>query len=101
LSEDPLGVEGGLNVYSYAANDPVNRRDPLGLCPGGAEPIGWKTVATDDGIEWVPICEGGGLQSYGLEPVEVTPGLGIRHAARVRLELGLEQPWRLAAAFGS
>ena len=31
LSRDPLGEEGGVNLYAYCGNDPVNRHDPLGL----------------------------------------------------------------------
>jgi len=31
VSEDPLGVEGGINPYVYAANDPMTGWDPSGL----------------------------------------------------------------------
>ena len=31
--EDPVGLAGGLNLYGFAAGDPVNYSDPFGLCP--------------------------------------------------------------------
>lgn len=31
--EDPIGLEGGLNLYGFATGDPVNFDDPFGLCP--------------------------------------------------------------------
>jgi RHS repeat-associated protein len=50
LSEDPIGIEGGLNLYAYAGDEPVNRADPFGeayTCwteytwiPGGPTTIG-------------------------------------------------------------
>jgi RHS repeat-associated protein len=36
LQPDPLGLEGGLNLYAYCANDPVNYIDPTGLDPYSA-----------------------------------------------------------------
>jgi RHS repeat-associated protein len=35
LSNDPIGISGGLNQYVFCNNNPVNFRDPLGLCKGG------------------------------------------------------------------
>ena len=31
LSPDPIGESGGLNLYAYVGNDPINGWDPLGL----------------------------------------------------------------------
>ena len=33
LSRDPVGESGGINLYGFVQNDPVNKVDPLGLEP--------------------------------------------------------------------
>src|SRR5208337_5464708 len=32
LSEDPIGFQGGINVYRYVRNNPLLLIDPMGLC---------------------------------------------------------------------
>ena len=35
LSKDPIGLSGGLNLYAFCGNDPVNKIDSLGLFSDG------------------------------------------------------------------
>ncbi|MCG8651334.1 MAG: RHS repeat-associated core domain-containing protein, partial [Pirellulales bacterium] len=47
ISEDPIGHAGGINLYAYADNDPVNQRDPSGLAAAG-HPLKDASLATAD-----------------------------------------------------
>jgi RHS repeat-associated protein len=46
ISEDPIRLDGGVNLYAYVKNRPVNLVDPLGLWgdPHHQPPGGWKPV---------------------------------------------------------
>ena len=48
LTRDPLGEEGGINLYGFVGNDPINNVDPLGL---KWERQGWDRLAG-----WVCVC---------------------------------------------
>lgn len=68
VSEDPIGLEGGINPYVFVSGDPVNYSDPSGLteCPGGWF---WFTEQIDEHTTRITLrCSG-----FVLTPIIVTP----------------------------
>jgi RHS repeat-associated protein len=71
---DPIGLSGGINLFSYVKNNPIARRDSLGLVPG-AGPLK------------PPVLEGGSYYSVeahflfggGLTNVMCTDECGRQH----------------------
>jgi len=77
LSRDPIGFEGGWNVYGYAGNNPVSRRDPRGLTDAG---ITWDASTG----EWVidkTVGSGGSVgQSSNATPEDPSWEMGATAA---------------------
>jgi RHS repeat-associated protein len=100
LSRDPMGESGGINLYGYVGNDPVNAIDPLGLWQftiGGAIYLGGIVSFGHNSGRWnLDITAGGGIGGMiGLNPNDSGPSnmqgfamkLGIKGQARVDLGL--------------
>jgi RHS repeat-associated protein len=56
LTRDPIGFAGGINLYGYVGNDPMDGIDPLGLQeeagkPIGNEPAGNGAILDPDSME--------------------------------------------------
>ena len=71
LSPDPIGIAGGINLYAYAGNDPLNLVDRVGLGAGPSAPNGyggtwsWQWGSHGHGGGWGP---GGGSGDDGNGP---------------------------------
>ncbi|AEG01994.1 RHS repeat domain-containing protein [Methylomonas methanica] len=92
ISEDPIGFEGGLNLYAYLGGNPIMAVDPLGLC-GPATPACALAAAriTQFGIQAYsklrPAIKGMELEAHHLIEKRFADVLGVK--AREMLSVAL------------
>jgi RHS repeat-associated protein len=75
LSRDPIHEEGGLNLYGYVRNNPINLRDPLGLI-WYDNLTDWTRRKVDCGKSWLDDTLPWWLAGVGDTALDIVGGVG-------------------------
>lgn len=95
LTQDPIGLAGGLNLYAYAGNNPVMFSDPFGLCPESKRDRAGNCPGGLTVREWDAVEEGIAEVRHAGMRARLTRML---HGGQVKAAATLSDP---AAAFGA
>ena len=86
MNQDPIGIAGGLNLYGFVENDPINYFDPNGLtvwqdvkdtCQGVGDWLGEKARDLFYGKDYKPSDLGADPDSQLAQARKETPDLGL------------------------
>jgi RHS repeat-associated protein len=84
ITPDPTGFRGGLNLYGYVMNDPVNLIDPSGLGPDQVDftrdwSLSTCLVCGSNGGRWARLHDDGAagrVKNWLPPPIDLTPAEG-------------------------
>lgn len=90
LTQDPIGLAGGTNLYAYAGNNPVTFSDPFGLCKKGEWACEWWELArlAQKAINITLFKAGKGMVANAIEYPQ---SLGLPSEAAVEELIGAEE----------
>ena len=84
LSRDPIAENGGLNLYAYVLNDPINYWDPYGLCLKSKLKNAWDKFKETTSLE---LGVGLGIGAKGkLGPLEGKVGADTSLSGQLSLD---------------
>jgi RHS repeat-associated protein len=122
FTPDPIGLRGGINLFSYVLNNPINHKDYFGLecedCPGGEwegssffgvgafgggggtiDRVFWNCKTSSATCEAVYFCFGGGaIAEASIDVVGVAKATGANKSSDLA---GWSTGWRGVTPLGS
>ena len=81
VNRDPLGEEGGVNLYGFVGNGPIGAVDPDGLCPAFIPAI-WVLVASAGGSETATVGAGTAALAVDVAILGGGAALGVASGAK-------------------
>jgi RHS repeat-associated protein len=92
LSRDPIGEEGGFNLYAYCGNDPVNKHDPLGFADqfNAGSQAGALLMSLIDPLNYRPTANGFVLADKRPNALNSSPDFYADRDRAMVVQQGLE-----------